>query len=321
MSLSTKKAALNAQTGPRGSWAQLLNPISAITGGNDRIPQSLAETFPDNPERAWMVAKVGAVSILAAALAGGARWIQHMDRMHRLKDKNDPTADLKSQLNTTFTEPLGVDKKAAESGEYVVEMPSALNLFDSTKKTAIPLGAFLLAGSLSWELANRMSDKKRNHELKESIKEKDKVIQSLLATRARVAKGTATKAEVNQALAGADQVVSTKVASLEKCAADNVQLPRAVLAGAGLLALSVLTAATIGGYRHFSETDKNNIKYKALKQGIDRYTRAKTQMSPVTYVPSDASEFFKSIDRDQAPPDARNQPEITPAKKPISITL
>ena len=321
MSLSTKKAALNAQTGPRGSWAQLFNPISAITGGNDRIPQFVAEAFPDSPETGWMVAKVGAVSLLAAALGGGARWIQHMDRMHRLKDKNDPTADLKSQLNTTFTESLGVDKKAAASGEYVVEMPSALNLFDSTKKTAIPLGAFLLAGSLSWELANRMSDKKRNHELKESIKDKDKVIQSLIATRARVAKGTATKAEVDQALAGADQVVSAKVASLEKCATDKVQLPRAILAGAGLLALSVLTAATIGGYNHFSETDKNNIKYKALKQGIDKYTRAKTQMTPITHAPSNASEFFKSIDKDQAPSGVRNQPEVTPSKTPIAITL
>lgn len=349
----TKQAAVNAQTGPRGSWLQLFNPLSPITGGNDRIPQFIADAFPDNPTAAWLVSKVGATSLLAATLAGGARYIQHKDRMHRLKDKNDPASKIESQLNTTFLGSLkGVEdtekekakdkkekdkdlskeaaiKTAANSADtasnYRVEMPSVLNLFDSTWKTALPVGAFLLAGSAAWNGVDKFSDKSRNKRLDKAIKNKDSVIRTLMATRARIAKGTATEEEVSRALSLADTEVN-KTASLNKIAKvkgdkDKHAIPRAALAAAGLLAVGLATASSIAGYRHFSATDENNIKYKALKQGLDRYARAKTQMSPITFIPEGGREFFENIDSAQAPSDVRSQPEITPAKKPISITL
>lgn len=346
----TKQAAVNAQTGPGGSWLQLFNPFSPITGGNDRIPQFIANAFPDNPTAAWLVSKVGASALLAATLAGSARYIQHKDRMHRLKDKNDPASKIESQLNTTFLGSLkGVedagkekvkDKKEKDkdlskeaavktanptdtTSSYRVEMPSVLNLFDSTWKTALPVSAFLLAGSAAWNGVNKISDKSRNKRLDKAVKDKDSIIRTLMTTRARVAKGTATEEEVSRALSLAD-TVANKTASLNKTAGgdkDKHAVPRAALAAAGLLAVGLAAASSIAGYRHFSATDENNVKYKALKQGLDRYARAKTQMSPITFIPEGGREYFESIDRDQAPPDVRSQPEITPAKKPISITL
>jgi hypothetical protein len=231
--------------------------------------------------------------------------------MAAMRDEDDPGEKLHSQLGTTFAVPLG--KTAAEQA---VPMPSALSP-QNIVNTAVPVGAFLLAAAGAWKGADMLADKRRNNLLTKAIAAKSNTVRDLMQIRARIAKGTATDQEVADVLAGVnddDNYVKT-------AGEDPHPVVRSGVTGLGLLLLALTGATAVGSYRYFSESDPDNLKYKAVQKGLNEYARNKTGMTPITTVPQDAATYFQSIDDGADDKSTRELPEKESTRKPISITL
>lgn len=320
------KVAAMAGTGSQYSWGQLFNPVSQYFGGGDRYPEFVAKMFPDNARAAWLTSKVGAVGLLAAALAGVARLVQHGAKMRELADSDDPARNVRNDLGTTFNIPLdtaeqgkkGQRKKAAEVPLQTVPYPGALNVFKNTVNTAIPIGAFALAAALSYKGADYLADRRRNAVLDKAIANKRNTIRNLMKVRAQQARGVVDDAAVQREL---DNAASGE--NYVKTASDAHPIVRNALSSLGLVVLGLGGAAALGAYRYFSMANPNNIKYNAINKGLREYARTKASGTPLTIVPTDSEQYFQQIaggddPKGQSP---REQPELTETRKHISITL
>lgn len=306
---------LAATGGPDVSYKNLFNPLSPIMGGGDKYPEFVANMFPGNPRAAWLASKTGAAVILASAVLGSIRGVQHLNRVAEMRDKDDPGQKLDSQLSTTFAVPLG-KKAAADVPKQMLLMPP---VFDSRNvtNTAIPLGAALLAAAMSWKGMDTLADNRRNKLLTDAIAAKSNTVRDLMQARARIAKGTISDAEVAKALGRVDDESNyVKTASGER-----YPTLRKGVTGLGLLVLALAGATGAGAYRYFSASDPGNLKYKAIKSGLQEYARNKTGMTPITTIPQDADSYFKAIDEGAKPKTVREMAEKDDTRKPISVTL
>lgn len=308
-------ATLAATGGPDVSYKNLFNPISPITGGGDKYPGFVANMFPNNPRAAWLASKVGAVTLLAAAIAGGVRGVQHLNRMAEMRDKDDPGQKLDSQLSTTFSVPLG-KHAAADVPKQMLLMPPVLDSRNVTN-TALPLGAALLAAALSWKGMDTLADNRRNKLLTNAVAAKSNVVRDLMQTRARIAKGTISDAEVGKALGQVDDESNY----VKTAAGERYPTIRKGVTGLGLLVLALAGATGAGAYTYFSASDPGNLRYKAIKSGLQEYARNKTGMTPITTIPQDAESYFKAIDEGSKPKSVRDMGEIEATRRPISVTL
>ena len=119
-----------------GSWASTFNPLSGVMGGVDKVPAKWVNLFPDTErgkQMAHMTFKAGAVSLLAAALAGGYRAAKHYTDMDELAEADRPGKDLAGQLSTTFEGSMLPESKkkqkktAAEADPGRVAEPDTLS--------------------------------------------------------------------------------------------------------------------------------------------------------------------------------------------------
>lgn len=314
--MQKQAAPLAATSGPDVSYKNLFNPLSPIMGGGDKYPEFVANMFPGNARAAWLTAKAGAATILAAALFGGIRGVQHLNRVAEMRDKDDPGQKLDSQLSTTFAVPLG--KHAAMDGVPTQEVmrPPAISLKNITN-TAVPVGAFLLAAATAWKTMDTVADKRRNRLLTDAVAAKSNTMRDLMQTRARIAKGTISDAEVSKALGRVDDESNY----VKTAGADRHPIARGGFTGLGLLVLALAGASAAGSYAYFKASDPGNLKYKATKAGLEEYARNKTGMTPITTIPQDAGSYFKAIDEGAKPKSTRELPEQEATRKPISITL
>jgi len=321
-----RKKAILAST-DSGSYLNLLNPLSPLMGGGDKYPKFMADMFPGNSRAAWMASKVGAIALLAMATAGTARVIRHLDTVNQMaEDHEDPANKMRSQLGTTFAVPLG--KRAGYvMGMNDVPTPGATAIVENSVNVAAPLAALVLAAATSWKAVDHWADARRNRLLTSAIDSKSNTVRALMQARARVAKGTITPQEVDKVLKGVDDESNyVKTAAEAAVSSDDSTLigsgTRAGLAGFGLLLLTLAAVSGVGSYKYFSAADPDNIKYKAMKQGLKNYARSKSYASPVTTIPQDAEEYFSKIDQGKKnAEDIREQPEMDATRRPISITI
>ena len=328
--MNYKQAAM-AGTGSNYSWAQLFNPFSVFMGGGDRYPEFVARMFPySQRDKAWMVSKIGAVSILAAALAGGTRALQHASRMQELAESDAPTKNIRSDLGTTFNIALGADddgkKKKKSMGKTAeldqeVEWPAATDIAANVVNTGLPIAAFALAAAAAYKGVDAIADKRRVDVLDDAIVRKRKAVKRLMQARAQQARGTISDKEVDDALAAA--AANENYIKTAQDEGVTRMATRDILAGIGLLMVGLTGASAIGAYKYFSASDPANIKYKAIKKGLKEYAKTKAAGTPLTIVPTDAAQYFGAIagGNGQQELSVRQQPEITQANKPISITL
>ena len=316
-----------AGTGDKFSYWNTLNPLSFVIGGNDRYPEFVADMFPDNKNIGYLAFKSGACMLLAAAAVGGFRALKHFDRMNDMAEKDHPGGNLSSQISTSFEGNLGPSgtlekssavKKAAEGSNgnnITVDPLDWTNIIG----TAVPVGATLLAASLAYKGVDSLVSARRNRLLDQTIARKDDAIKGLIQTRARIAKGTATDKEVNDALARAnDEDIYMKTASQNKEA-----LLSGAVSGAGLLVAALMGASAIGSYTYFKANDPNNIKFKAYQKGLKEYARSKAGITPISVTPTDSKKYFAEIDKDAPKATMRTAPEVTDTdlNKPISVTI
>ena len=323
---------------PYGSWANTFNPFSQILGLTDRIPASWVSMFPQSEggkRTAHVTFKAGADALLAAGLIALYRGFSHMGRMADLAKSDNPAHGMKSQLSTTFAgslDPEKQKKKAAEQPPNTLKAPDVFSA-GTTFSTAIPLGAVLLATAAAYKATDDWLDKKRNVALDEAIVNKENKLKRLIKTRSRLAKGNATDSEVRSALGGmANEDLYVKQASI----LDDIG--RMGVGTFGTLSCLLLGAAAVGSYYYFSKADENNIRYRAMKDGLKEYARVKSGYTPIAIIPSKSRKFFADIDQENAQSKAK-QPAAAPAvptvtsardeqplltetyNKPISLTL
>ena len=324
-----------AGTGSRFSWAQLFNPISSILGGGDRYPEFMAKMFPKNPDAAWLTSKAAAVSLLAAALAGGARAIRHGLQMNDLAESDAPYKNMRTGISTTFNSPLGteeddirkkqgVKKNAADEAAVAplqtVTYPDATALRRNTLNLALPVLISALVAGGTYKKVDDISDKLRSNALDTAIKNKRRTVRNLMQARARQARGTITDKEVEKALADAyadDNYIKTAASK------DPHPYTRGVLSSLGLIITALGGASAIGAYKYFSLSNPSNIKYKAIEKGLKEYAKQKALHTPLTIAPTDSQEYFSQIagEPQESKPSPRQEPELVETHKPIGITL
>lgn len=318
------------------SYWNTINPISGLLGDRDRIPEWWGKMFPKTEtgqQIAGISFKSGAIALLTAGLVGGYRTLKHYGEMEDLESADRPGKDLAGHLSTTFTGKMNTNnvkkqqkKKAADedSGSgYRAQYPDSLawtNLLGS----AIPLGASLLAAAATYKYTDKYFDKQRNDALTKSIAKKDKAVKDLIATRARLAKGTLNNAESKQ-LSGPGVSVEdayTKDASLDKQA-----LIRETAQLLGLMGSAAVLASAIGSYAYFSASDENNLKYKAYKKALREYAKNKSGITPVTILPKDSQAYFDSINGNKGAAKSTAAPrdqlalDTDSLNRPISISI
>ena len=318
-----------------GSWASTFNPLSGVTGGIDKIPSKWVNLFPDTEkgkQMAHMTFKAGAVSLLAAALAGGYRAAKHYTDMDELAEADRPGKDLAGQLSTTFEgSMLPEDKRkkqkkmAAEADPGRIAEPDTIS-WNNFIRTAVPLGATLLAASVAASATDNYFDKRRNKALDKAIADKENAIKQLVATRARMAKGYGTRKELSEATQDlGDKDIYVKDASLNKEAADPISFS-ALVQHLGTATAAVILASAIGSYAYTSAADENNIKFKAYRKALREYAKNKSGITPITINPTDQQAYFDYINgttADKKKLSAREQPELNTDElnKPISISI
>lgn len=334
------------------SYLNTLNPFSGFFGGGDKVPQWAYSIVPNDPGMSHLIFKSGACALLAAGLFGGARAIKHLNTVADMADKDNPAGKLKSQISTTFDMDLQ-DKQKKEAAEK--EAPAAYyhgtgeagsGYYQTTISPsnilglALPIGATLLAASLAYKGVDSFAAKRRNRILDDAIAGKSQAVKKLMQTRARIAKGNISNAEIQDATKAINnEDIYIKNAALNKKAlfkgledwlngfrtneTAQGQLAQSALQGYGLLAAAILATSAVGAYAYASKNDKNNIRFKALQKGLKEYTKAKAGLQPVTIIPGSAKEYFSTIDGDTKAPTVRQEPTVDPdaLNKPISVTL
>ena len=341
---------------PKGSYLNTFNPLSQLIGGTDRIPEWWVKGFFPNTEgghrAAHITFKAGADAILAAALIAGYRGINYANRMAELQKSDNPANGMKSQLSTTFAGSLEPKKKKKqqqkkEASVNELRTPDIIS-WGNTLSSSIPLGAVLIATSLAYKGADDYFDKKRNKALDVAIANKETVLKRLMKTRSRLAKGNASDREVLGALNGMSdddlyvkEASQTKKADLGDAWDTGREAVRITTSGLATLSCLILGAAAVGSYAYFSKGNENNIRYRAMKDGLKEYARVKSGYTPVNIIPTKSQNFFSSIDEPSAaaPKEkakkkeaeetaassgaVRNEPSLLTDtyNKPISLTL
>ena len=321
-----------------GSYWNTLNPISGLLGGRNQIPEWWGNLFPRTEagkQIAGISFKSGAIALLTAGLVGGYRTLKHYAEMEDIESADRPGKDLAGQLSTTFTGNMntngskkGQKKKAGqedpEDAGFRAKYPDSF-AWQNLLGSAIPLGAALLAAAASYKYTDQYFDKQRNAALTKSIAKKDKAVKDIIATRARLAKGTLNPAE-SKKLAGPGITATdayTKDASLDK----QADIMRATAQLLGLMGAATVLASAIGSYSYFSASDENNLKYKAYKKALREYAKNKSGITPITVLPKDSQAYFNAINGNngaaKAPVAPRDQVALDTdsLNRPISISI
>ena len=256
---------------PGGSYVNTAIPVSQIFGLTDRIPEGWVKMFPNTEggqRAAHITFKAGFDALLAAGLIALYRGLNHVNRMSELAKSDNPAKGMKSQLSTTFAGSLNPEQTKTASGG-ALETPESFSLAN-TAASAIPLGAVILATSLAYRATDDYFDSKRNKALDDAIANKENVLKRLIKTRSRLAKGNASDNEVYKALGGMkNEDVYVKQANLFDDIGDYF---RGTVGGLGTLSCLILGAAAVGSYAYFSKADENNIRYRAMKKGLESGT-------------------------------------------------
>lgn len=303
-----------AQAG--GVNARLFNPFSAMDRtGVDKFPEFFSHLVPNSARAGWLTAKVGAAALLGAALFGGVRAIQGIIDAGADEHESDPAKCMRKQVGTTYE----YGKQQKKEAGIQVERPGMLSVTDNAVNVALPTVALLLAGLGVYKGVDKLADRAWTKKTDKALADNDAMVQRLIETRARLAKGNASDDEVQSALADSEGRGYIKQAADYRPSTMVANLATAI----GLLTLGAGLMTGVGAYKYFKENNVENIKYKAMKRGLSEYARRKAEMTPLA-ISADQG----MLDRIDAAPsdgkskdDVRKQTEAQETRRPLALTL
>ena len=333
-----KNASLSYTTdASQGSWLSTINPLSQLSTSNkpDYMPEWWDKYIPaSSPDTRYLLWKSAVMSLMAAAIVGGGRLIQHIGKVNEIRQTDQPGHALNNQMGSSFEMTSVAKKKKKKKGGWFSSDDDDETEEDRQLKTAaedwlgvaVPTGAALLTAALTYAATDAWADKRKGEILQDRVANKNDYLKKLIIARARNAKGKLTERDLRKALRRPD--FEDAEIQIKQGANDTSS---SISAAVGLLALGLLGVTTYGSYKYFEANNPNNIKYKAYKKGLEEYAATRSNKTPLTVGSSDA-EIFKKIDETDETPEelARKKKKLqegaTPLlledkHTPVSITL
>lgn len=324
------------------TWRTLIPGVAPLMGGGAKLHNWALNLAQGNAPAAYLLESSIGAGLIAAAIAGTTRLAQHVNRVSELSEADNPEKGIARQTGTTFNVALDdkdknkkniktakVDTTTITSDE--VAMPGITDVTANVAYTGIPMAVALLSAAGAWKGIDYLADKRRNAMLDRAIAGKRNTIKQLIKARAQLARGTIDDAGIQQALNSINDRDNYVKTAEEKPAESSVvarpedglyNAGRKVLTSYGMLAAGLLGLSAVGSYAYFSAADKNNIRYKAMKRGINDYAKVKAMNSPVTIVPKNSDQYFEDIDKGAQDKDKpRDRAEMAQPSIPISVTL
>ena len=305
----------------------LFNPFSGIYNDDTYVPKSLYDTSVDHPnstaaEAIWKgVTGLVGVGALAAAIRFYKGALE--------KDTTFTSKPMNRYLDTTTGAPIGVSNLAAFEDQQKAkkkkqQLAKTASEEDNGGRSwvtdftqfALPAAGVIGGSVLGYNLADRYLEKRDATEYDKQIKEKTALVKRLVAARALQARGKLDDANYNSLMTTVNGY--TKKASLNKEAGwwKDVQeffggkkersndqnwlnSPASMTKGtAGLLLL--LTAATTAymSKQYFDANDPARIKEKALRNGLEVYSKERMFNKPI-YTASPEQGLFDRLNAAQ----------------------
>lgn len=328
-----------------------------MTKGTVKVPAMFEKMMPnwnsEDPDKrddaryaAAMLYTMTCAALLGAGVTAGVKGLQYVARGRDIGDSNNPAKGIRSKLNTSF-DPLAEQDAQAQleaarqektakqdnwkpGDSWDVEDPGVFS-----KRTfwsmALPVGAMVLAGALTDYAVDKTTGALEANRINKKYNRRVKLRNDLFTARAKAARGNLSQQELdalNKRVAdeglGLEKDAKEEWKGLVTGTRDKIQ---AVLTAIGVLATAIGGASFMGSYWHTKKSDPTNLKYEAIKKGLNEYAKQKAGMTPIDVtMPSDA--YFDAIEG-RKPGDAqkkltaRAEPDMSNINlnTPISITL
>lgn len=300
----------------KGSWFQLFNPLSQVIGDTpDRVPTWTSQLPFGSDSAKYLALKTGACALLAAAVVGGGRLLQHINSIGKLREKDAPGRNLASDLNYSYA--LGTDTKQKKRNRFEESAAGAVTdlvsdgakaitksagVVEESLPAVLPLGAMLIASGLAYKSVDGWANARKDRILSKRIDGKNRYLKQLIVARAQNAKSPLTQEELNVATTRPDfeaEPLQAKQGSLQKCSLEDNR-EHGVQAGIGLAAAALLAASAIASYKYAEATDPENLKFRAYKKGLHEYAAQRGKSVPLTVVPENSGLFDKIDSRASA---------------------
>lgn len=228
----------------------------------------------------------------------------------------------------------GLFKKSATTGPapaYQVAL-SSTTAMDNVMAMAWPLGAALLGSAVAYKAVDTAAEAQRRSVITDATREKADALRMLMHIRARVPRARASSKEMADIQGGADSSLAynQSAMALDKSARTGDRVPtgtgytRQAITAAGLLYSALGVATGVTAYNYFSKNNEGNIRYNAIKKGLNIYARDEALRSPISIIPQDADKYFKELDAPEVHKvTARKAPTVDPdaLNNPISVLL
>lgn len=250
-----------------------LNPFSKILGGNDPqyVPEGLIRAAKNlNTDKSWTNAKAAKMAhiftkVIGGGLAAGGlfallRLGAHTIDMDKINMAGKTAGqDLQKQYMRPTSPYLLPDKTKEQNIEPQSFSKQALWDPYSTVIATVPPVVSLLAAATAFKKADQYADQRESQQLNKNIASTLKDINTI---------GLSNIRKVRQADSQAPKKKDKKK-PMQKSAAEGVS------SAAAFLALLLSGASVLTGYHMQRAFDPATIKYKALKKGIQEYTKAR----------------------------------------------
>lgn len=264
-----------------------LNPFSKILGGTQQqyVPKFLVWSAKRLGGKDWSQPKAAKLAhvftkVVGSGLAAGGlfallRLGAHSMDMDRINMAGKtPGQDLQKQ----YKKP--VDPLLTAQGSNI-QKKAWWEPYSAAVATLPPIAALLAAG-IAFKKADQYADKKQEEQLDKNIASTMKDINTIGLSNIRAIRG----------------VQQPKQKPLNKKQALNKISAQAIPAGAAFLALLLSGAGIATGYHLQRGFDPATIKYKALKKGIQQYTKARAMQGMQETMPIN-NKILASLDPQQ----------------------
>lgn len=278
------------------SLINLVNPFSGFYGGLTWAPSSVVG--PENAANARtreVLWKTLAGFLTAGAIASAVRGYKGLID----KDTTFTTKPMKKYLDTTMKAPISAKDVASVTDEEKrkqEELKKSASLTDFGQ-FALPAAGVLGGSILGYSALDKLIEKSDAKEYDKQISQKDQLMKKLVAARALQARGMLSDDSYNSLMK--EYEAYSKTASMSKTAGafeEWWKSPMSMTKGtAGLLMLLAMAASAYTTKQYFDNNDPARIKEKAMRAGLEQYSKERMFNKPM-YTEDPEKELFKKLD-------------------------
>lgn len=284
-----------------GSLLSTINPVSQFTGSSDYVPQWLVDFYGKqgglNAQRAAHLTS----KIVAGSTATAMAVLMLRSAMHNLK------LDSYNKAAITPADKLqSIYRKSPQQLLYSdMKKKSQLITDYNMMAGALPVAAAALVAMATMKVADTAYDSIQSKKLDQNIRSKRDTLNKIILNRAKLNRGIVKPQQLIEKSASVNGQPQSRFLS--------PKTQRAI----GLLAAIMAVSAGAAGFYYAQKTSQNAVKFKALKKGLQQYTKAKTAQDyprTLTTDPQLAQQLDAGLTDSQIPMD-----QTAETRNPIDI--